>query len=81
MCFADGYGIIKVPHKLNMTDGFRGCVFTLVKTHPPFQHPLELSESLCGNKRSSAFFVRGFVWGCALFYEGGMRMEEKVITN
>lgn len=30
-------------------------------------HSLEC-QRLCRNKRSSAFFVRGSVWGCALFY-------------
>ena len=58
-----------LPRKLNRVHISRECDFYhLVKTHSPVWHSLECANSLCGSKRSSAFFVRG-PFGPRTFYD------------
>ena len=70
LLFSLHFGKLKEPHKTEYCMLARvyprSMVFTiLVKTHA--HNPCYGGKVLCGSKRSIAFFVRGFVWGCALF--------------
>ena len=79
MIFCRLFGKLIIPRKLNIVPK-RDCIYFGKNAISIFAFLLGV-KSLCGSKRSSTFFVRGF--GCALFiYRGNKRMtDEKKLTG